>query len=320
MRKPTYLSPSSLSTFEKDPTSFYTTYIADRRLPREPQTAPMAVGSAFDAYVKSALYQDHIGDGDASHTVEYLFNRQVEPHGREQAAKDGMEVFNLYKKCGAYDSLSQMLKNTIGPPKFETEITGTIEGVPLLGRPDLYFIHEKSARVIHDWKVNGFYSNTPPPPKPGYLKMFPGGNSHPKAMPAIHKGLFTSQNHPLNLVDETWATQLCTYAWVLGEPIGGDFIVMIDQIVCDKITKVHRVARHSSIVTDKFQRKTIERYKRCWQAIESGHIFLDGSYEESLQKCKTLDFLIESGHDAQQNMTDDEKAFAALTAPPKRFR
>ena len=66
MRTPRSLSYSSLTLFEKDCEEFYMRYLADKAAPRLPQEPPMAVGRAFDAYVKSqlswALYgHSHVG-------------------------------------------------------------------------------------------------------------------------------------------------------------------------------------------------------------------------------------------------------------------
>ena len=55
MRKPTYLSFSSMTLHEKDQDEFYLKYLCENRPGRLPQTGPMCVGSSFDAYVKSAL-------------------------------------------------------------------------------------------------------------------------------------------------------------------------------------------------------------------------------------------------------------------------
>jgi len=62
MRIPAYLSPSALGVFEKDREQYYLKYLADNRPPRMPQTEPMAVGSAFDAFVKSYLHHSLFGN------------------------------------------------------------------------------------------------------------------------------------------------------------------------------------------------------------------------------------------------------------------
>ena len=56
MRKPEYLSPTSISLHEKDVDEFYSRYLADNKMPRMAQTQPMAIGSAFDAFCKSYLH------------------------------------------------------------------------------------------------------------------------------------------------------------------------------------------------------------------------------------------------------------------------
>lgn len=319
MRTPKYLSYSGMSLFFKDPEGFYIRYLTENKSPREPQNGPMAVGSAFDAYVKSYLFERLVGRADAQYTREALFEAQVESQCRDQAARDGQEVFDFYKKTGALADLILDMEGCIGEPRFETEVTGLVGitsklgTVPILGKPDIFFITKDGARIIFDWKVNGFYSNSPPSPKAGYLKLFPGQHQHKDAGPFTHKGFTVNSRHPLNLVDKEWAAQLSTYAWVLGEEVGGDFITIIDQIVCNKHTKNHRIARHVALVQDKFQYEVYNKYHTCWNAIQSGHIFQNIPFEESLAKMKTLDAMT-------ANPAASDAVFDELTRQPKRWR
>jgi hypothetical protein len=319
MRTPKYLSYSGMSLYFKDPEAFYIRYLAEAKTPREPQNGPMAVGSAFDAYVKSYLFERLIDRKDPTYTKDALFEAQVEPQCRDQARRDGQEVFDFYKKAGALADLMLDMEGCIGEPRFETEVTGLVGvtsklgTVPILGKPDIFFITKDGARIIFDWKVNGFYSNSPPSPKSGYIKMFPGMNMHKDAIPYTHKGFTVNSRHPLNLVDKEWAAQLSTYAWVLGEEVGGDFITIIDQIVCNKHTKNHRVARHAALVQTKFQHEVYDKYHTCWNAIASGHVFQNMSYDASLTKMKTLDAMTSTNLPADPD-------FDAITAQPKRWR
>jgi hypothetical protein len=319
MRTPKYLSYSGMSLYFKDPESFYLRYLTENRPAREPQTAPMAVGSAFDAFVKSYLFERLVDRKDPQYTKETLFEAQVEAAIRDEAWKAGTEVFDFYKKCGALADLILDMEGCIGEPRFETEVTGQVGvtslfgTVPILGKPDIFFITKDGARIIFDWKVNGFYSNSAPSPKSGYLKMFPGLTMHKDAIPHTHKGFTVNARHPLNLVDKEWASQLSTYAWVLGEQVGGDFITIIDQVVCNKHTRNHRVARHVAMVQDTFQYKVYEQYHTCWNAIATGHVFRNLPYDENLTKMKTLDAMT-----AATPATD--AVFDSLTSQPKRWR
>ena len=63
MRKPTYLSHSSLALWAKDKDEFYIKHLAETRAPRIAQEVYMSVGGSFDAYVKAALHERLFGKG-----------------------------------------------------------------------------------------------------------------------------------------------------------------------------------------------------------------------------------------------------------------
>ena len=65
-----YLSPSSIAKYKDNPDEFYMNYLSDKAPPRFPQTEPMAVGSSFDAYVKSYLHQQLFGKSDHDSTFK----------------------------------------------------------------------------------------------------------------------------------------------------------------------------------------------------------------------------------------------------------
>src|SRR5579872_3823999 len=92
-RKPSYLSYSSLSLFEKDKEEFFLKHLASNRPDRIPQERPASVGSSFDARVKSEL---SIVLGIAGNKFEDLFEAQVEPQNRDWALPAGQYVFEQY--------------------------------------------------------------------------------------------------------------------------------------------------------------------------------------------------------------------------------
>lgn len=302
MRKPEYMSPTSLKTFEGNRDEFYLKYLAENRPPRLPQTIPMSVGSAFDAYCKSYLHHalhGNYGDGDA-YRSENIFEKQVEPHNRDQAKVDGKYVFDCYKKCGALSDLMIELNKSVGKPRFEFDIKGTLESrvgsVPLLGKPDIFFINSQGARVILDWKVNGFYSNSVTSPMKGYVKtrdcweptekkrtpnnMMP----HKDCYPTDVNGIKINSTMFLEEGNVEWADQLNIYAWLLGEPVGSESLIIgIDQI-CGSPGRLLRVVSHRLRSRSAYQFTLLDRLVTAWQAIEAGHIFQELSFEESQER------------------------------------
>lgn len=294
MREMKHLSYSGFKLFESDPEMFYRRYLTEVKSPREPQNHYMAVGSAFDAFVKVDLHKKFIDDGDERFTLPRMFNDQVEEHGREQAWLDGQDVHKQYIQCGAFADLCKDMENCVSP-RFEAEITALVThpkfqgGVPILGKPDVMFVHQMGSRVIHDFKVNGYYSNTPPSPKTGYVKLMqhisgvPLKNppQHPKAQTRIHKGILINGGAYFNTAYADWAEQLSFYAWTMGEEVGSDYVLSVDQICCNKSTKQIKVAKHAGICSPEYQLKLFERLHRAWYACANGHVFLDLPYEVS---------------------------------------
>lgn len=319
MRLPKYMSPTSLKMWVTDRKQYYLNYLADPRPEKPPQTVPMAVGSAFDAYVKSFMVEKINGSVDPAFEFTTIFEAQVEKQNRDLALVDGKAVFDHYVKCGALADIMLDLEGAVGRPRFETSIEGFVSAlslaigdVPMLGKPDIYFFTKYGIRVIFDWKVNGYYSARAISPHPGYRRIrtvdAESGRSHPKAMIMDHKGYKISASHPLCSVNKDWAAQLAIYAWLLGEPVGGSFIVAIDQIACgpDGIGGRHqRVAQHRSIVTEQFQKDVFLSAHRAWEQIKTGHIFDNMSREDSDRQC----LLIQSMAEAPPLDADEEALF-----------
>ena len=100
MRQLEYYSPTSLKTWKSDKREFYVRYLADTRPPRAKQTEPMAIGSAFDAYIKCYLAKCLWGSNAAKQRgfeFEKVFEEQVEEHNRDQARLHGSMVLDLIK-------------------------------------------------------------------------------------------------------------------------------------------------------------------------------------------------------------------------------
>lgn len=317
MRKLQYLSPTSLALWEKDREQFYLEYLCELRKKRMPQTAPMAVGSAFDAYVKSYLHEKLIGK-DPKFEFQSLFEAQVEPHNRTQSLEDGKTVWEHYQRHGALVDILKDLEGCLGKPKFETSIEGYVDAVtikvgavPFLGKPDIYFLTKDGVRIIFDWKVNGFYSNYNISPKPGYVRCLPKRDPHKDAFVMSHQGYNINVKSPLDDIDESWAAQLSIYAWLLGNEVGSKYVVAIDQVCCTKKYDQRdiRIAQHRALVNEKFQYDLFSRAHSAWYSIQGEHIFDNMSKEDSMARCKTLDERMKMEYNPQ---THEDATFASL--------
>lgn len=288
MRVPEYLSPTSIKLFHQDREQFYFRYLIEERQPQEPQNHHMAIGSAFDAFAKSYLHEAFYGkNADPRYAFDSLFQDQVEPHCRDLALKDGKHVFEEYRKAGCFAAMLLELSKGVGLPRFEFKIHDTINGVPLLGKPDIFFINEQGARVIYDWKLNGYYSSRLKSPMKGYVKLMPGDKMHRDCSLLIVNGIMINVGMFLEDGQKDWADQLSIYSWLLGEPVGSEqMIVGIDQI-CGPKDKL-RFATHRLRISSDHQFDLMMLIQDAWKRITENHIFDDLTLEQSQERCELL--------------------------------
>jgi hypothetical protein len=281
----------------------------------------MSVGSAFDAFIKSHLHDTLFGKkhkDSAKYERVALFEAQVEPHNRKWAWPAGKYVYDEYLKSGALADLMIELQGAVDDPKFEFDLTGEvkgsrepvegmIQGVTIMGKPDLHFINGEGAHVVYDWKVNGFcgYYNTSP--KPGYVMLRDSKygdwqrlGPHKDAFIQRFRGIDINTALYLEQVDKDWATQLAAYGWLLGEPVGAEIINGIDQIACRGDDRNEagfpklRVASHRLRVSENFQYQALNRFQYLWSLLQDigtdrFYFFRDVSFEESKIKCESIE-------------------------------
>jgi len=288
MRILTYLSPSALETWLKDPNEYYIRYLAEAHPERPPQSEPMSVGAAFDAYIKSKLYY-HINGKYDDFSFEKLFEKQVEPQNRDFAREAGLVCLNAYEQSGILSSLLLIMADTLSEPKFETEVQGLISGeagsVPLLGKPDMSFTRkyevDKIVRIVLDWKVNGYCGTRNISPKKGYIMCLDGWD-HSKAKPSrshssMHKdcmpigfgGVPINGACPFEDNTPDWANQLSTYGWLTGVKVGEPFISIVHQLACDGrvAPPLVRIADHRGKISYDYQVELFKKYVKCWSIV-----------------------------------------------------
>ncbi len=296
MRIPEYLSPTSISLWQKDEELFYQRYLSENRLAREPQTQPMSIGSAFDAFCKSYLHESLFGKGaDPRYNRNVIFEEQVQEHNRDWAWENGERVFDAYKDIGCLADMMLELTGAVGDPRFEFTIqdtvTTSIGEIPLLGKPDIFFTNSEGARVILDWKVNGYCSESLKSPMKGYVKLRECGKDikmHKDCCLMKVHGMFINVAMGLEDGDKSWADQLAIYSWLLGEPFGSSSMITgIDQI-CGPKDRL-RFATHRLRIGADYQFELLALIEQLWETIQSGHIFRSMPLDESQARCALLD-------------------------------
>ncbi len=90
-----------------------------------------------------------------------------------------------------------------------------------------------------------------------------------------------------------WARQLAIYGWLLGEPVGGDFVVAIDQIVCGNGV-VEGIAQHRCSIGSLFQKETYDEARALWALCHSDWFFRDLSKGSSKIKQDMLDMSMDA--------------------------
>jgi hypothetical protein len=330
-RKPEYLSPTSRKLFKEDPVEYYRRYLSETRPPKFQQTQPMAAGSAFDAMVKSYLHDTLFGKGhkdSAKYDKRAIFEAEVESQNRDWAWPVGEHIFQSYLDSGALADLMIELQGAADEPRFEFDlkgevrgsrepVSGNVNGVVLMGKPDLRFINGEGAHVIYDWKVNGYCSNSNTSPKQGYTMLRDRSSgfwqrmgAHKNSFPQLYKGMWINAGCYLESVEPDWACQLATYGWLLGEPVGSEIITGIDQIACNGAKQdlmgrpELRVSSIRMRVSEQFQYQMFESYVQLWSILqdigtERFYFFRDLSFEESKMKCESLEREVQALQDPE---------------------
>ena len=306
MREIKYLSPTSLMLYQRSPELWYLRYCCETQLPRTPQGRPASVGSAFDALIKSRLYRHYYFEVPTDHpySAKTLLAAQVEAQNYEWAVGAGIHCLHQYERCGA---AADLLLASREPPEFEFKLRQTITfdglDVPIYGIPDMSY-QVDGVRVILDWKVMGFCSKSVTSPAPGYLTARDGWDLNyrqpSRTHRTRHKDVTTRQvagltvsSRPLEEANAEWATQLTTYAWLLG--CQDHFIAAVEQLCGypDKVSEFPdlRIASFRNTVSSGFQDTLMGQYTQLWLAYKSGHIFLTEPRAASDDHCRFLDNL-----------------------------
>ena len=261
-RLPSLLSPSALMMAEHMPNTFYLTRLISDSIPREKQSIAAAVGSVFDYYIKELLIKEKF-----KHKLKMLpeIKKGIE-RKEEEVFRAGLVAFNTYEKIVKIDEFTDV----------ELHITKEIEGVPVTGKLDAQ-VNYQNENIPFDWKVTGYTSQSHISPLPLYYRLWEGIRPRP-----CHKDY--TESIDFEKISENWATQLCTYGWLLGKTKYKDFPAKIDTLIfTNKVIRC--IAQYKGIITKQFQEKVAQRYQNIWQELK------DGSYLKRLVSTKSLNLI-----------------------------
>lgn len=281
-----YLSPSSLGKMEKQPYTFLCERIL-RVAQRDPQSLAAAAGSAFDVYVKTMLMSSNKtlqetvkkrvlkscfipevkAEVENMSLLDMMFHLAVEAHHRDAIRLPGLGLASKY-----YNSATN--KATLWEDfefhKFYTLIYKGVT-VPLFMKLDAVVkcpagtLKSDTLKRIapHDWKVSGYTAPDGASLKPGYKSIeYLGYN----ILKGPHKDYLV--NCPMEQIDFSWATQLCTYGWGIGYPVGTPFMSYIDCLALKN--EAWQLARYEGMITTAFQEAVAERYVKAWTSLHDG--------------------------------------------------
>jgi hypothetical protein len=297
------ISPTALHTFETDSTAFILTYVAKVKRPK--QLKVMSIGSAFDSRCKAHLTAELCG-GNEKEIFTQLFESSVETQNQKWAMQESKQLFDWYKQTGALTDLVIELTGFQVAPKFEFSINrtlmekavhteGTSIAIPLTGKPDCFFHNVEAAKVILDWKVNGYLTKASP--GAGYVRCrdLSGYNegAHKDTTTIKYKGIYLGYGVPLK---QDWMDQLIIYSWILGDGIlsfdSDEWILGIEQLACNvnntNLDKRLRVASFRLSRDPAAARTLWERLVRMWTMIQKGHYHVNLSLEESEQRTESI--------------------------------
>ena len=262
-RRPSFLSPSALLMAENMPNTFYLTRLVADPIPRQPQALSAAVGSAFDYFIKVLLINE-----------KFPNKKELLPDLRngietnlEEAFRAGQTAFNAYTNIFNIDDFTDT----------ELHLSKVIEGIPLTGKIDALSDYGGGIIIPFDWKVMGYTATVTTSPPPLYYRLWEGIRPRPCHKDYIDGISFES-------IDTNWATQLCTYGWLIGIPIYKEFPARIDALIFKNRT-IRCIAQYCGWITKSFQYSVMQRYRNIWTEVN------DSSYLKRLVSTKSIDLV-----------------------------
>ena len=146
---------------------------------------------------------------------------------------------------------------------------------------------------------------------------------HKDAQPMMEKGIMINVAHYMEDVDEKWANQCSIYGWLLGEPVGSQFVIGVDQLAIGANPDFKdrskppaiRIAKHRCRASADHQKDLYLLSAMIWKIIHSGWIFRSMTEEASKQRQSMLDQV----HKAYGGEGPNEEWFESATRQHSNF-
>lgn len=290
MRTRPYVSPTQLKKWRENKRGYYIEYLADTRVPKPPQTLPMAVGSAFDVFVKYAIARRFKLDDFLKIPEEEALLGQIENKGIiVQAEEEGRHLLECYKSSGAFNDLCGEIYSDI---HMEFSVEKIMFGVPMFLKPDLTFRTPRGLPVVVDWKVNGALSASSTSPAKGYVLVRDGWDGtvmgQSRGNMTAHKECILNKydtiyvNDVGTLTDE-WELQIALYGLGTNSTVDEPMIAGIEQLACKRFKgrPYPRCASHRVLIRPEKLKSIRDELVEMWEVINSDHVFRDMSKADS---------------------------------------
>lgn len=259
LHTPSYLSPSSLSEWERCNYKFYLKRMCGDPYPYQPPTLAAAAGTAFDCFFKGH-YARKIGfEGDPRFDIETMLANDIEDDSiRPHAIEVGRRLFAAYIKSPA----PRFIQAEGGVVSIELDNTVELQHdgvcIPVRGKPDVIL----GNGMVLELKVQGAGSTSGASPTQGYLRGWRDGQTlkpHKRA------------GEPLEQINRGWARQLVFYDWLFkGVSPMRKIYAAVDNVTIrqTKIT-VTQIRTH---ISQEFVEETWNDLVQSWEEINSGSV------------------------------------------------
>jgi len=169
------------------------------KIPKHPQTPQMAVGSAFDSFIKAEIARLLGKPNRLSELIKTVDNWEY--------VKIGNEICQEYIRQGCLKTLMDEGLTEIEIKGEDGLCHGILPGtdIPVAGIPDAAF----SDGTPVDWKVSGYKSRKRSPTQ-GYTRLIHNN---------FNRGRHDKYYQPMHKINERWALQLIFYNWMLKQPV-----------------------------------------------------------------------------------------------------
>ena len=258
--RPEYISPTAFKVWKTCAFKYYLKYLTGKKYTFQ-QTPAMAMGSLFDAVIKSRLAAElQWYNKDTTLSLGALL-KNVDS-SMMHLLPEARRLVDYYIASGAYKALLDEVISGIEYDELKHVKANKYHiAFPIYGKPDLKIGHN----IITDFKVNGYGSKSGQSPKQGYKRAF---DKNGEQGPHEKYGITMPE------IDIDWATQLTIYNWLEQDQelldLSKDIPVAIEQIAIRGTTT--KIASFRAIVPVAFQTNLYNELKTMWESILDGKI------------------------------------------------